>query len=92
MLFFAKRFLTSICFAQQVVGFTTLLDYPLKTVSMSAISYIDAKTAQTIDERLMKEQGFSLDQLMELAGKAFGSERFHRFDILYRIFSRSCNP
>jgi NAD(P)H-hydrate epimerase len=71
MLFFPKRLLTSIYFAQQVVSFSTFLSYPLKAVSMSGISYIDAKTAQLIDERLMKEQGFSLDQLMELAGKIY---------------------
>jgi NAD(P)H-hydrate epimerase len=35
---------------------------------MNSISYIDAKTAQTIDEKLMNQNGFSIDQLMELAG------------------------
>lgn len=32
------------------------------------VSYIDAAVAKTIDEKLMAEPGFSIDQLMELAG------------------------
>jgi NAD(P)H-hydrate epimerase len=35
---------------------------------MPNFSFIDAKTAQSIDDRLMNQQGFSIDQLMELAG------------------------
>eukprot|EP01031_Cornospumella_fuschlensis_P051705 gene51705-63213_t len=33
-----------------------------------SISYIDADLAKIIDERLMESPGFSIDQLMELAG------------------------
>lgn len=32
------------------------------------MSYVDAKTAQNIDNKLMSTPGFSIDQLMELAG------------------------
>jgi hydroxyethylthiazole kinase-like uncharacterized protein yjeF len=37
-------------------------------VSLSSVSFLDATTARRIDEELMKQPGFSIDQLMELAG------------------------
>jgi len=36
----------------------------------STLSYINSSTAQKLDEMLMSQPGFSLDQLMELAGLA----------------------
>lgn len=40
----------------------------LKTIPASSISYLDAITAKLIDNKLMQTPGFSIDQLMELAG------------------------
>jgi NAD(P)H-hydrate epimerase len=42
--------------------------FPISQVRMSSMSYVDAKTAQNIDNKLMSTPGFSIDQLMELAG------------------------
>lgn len=36
--------------------------------NMKTLSYLDASSAKDIDAKLMKSPGFSLDQLMELAG------------------------
>jgi NAD(P)H-hydrate epimerase len=38
------------------------------SLPISSVSYIGADIAKAIDDRLMKEPGFSIDQLMELAG------------------------
>ena len=40
----------------------------LVPVHGSQISFVDSTLAKHIDERLMKVPGFSIDQLMELAG------------------------
>lgn len=40
----------------------------LSNMQSNTISYINSSTAQGIDEMLMRQPGFSLDQLMELAG------------------------
>lgn len=40
----------------------------VKSISTSSLSYITSKQAQLLDAELMSIPGFSLDQLMELAG------------------------
>lgn len=46
------------------------LQHTCKAIPSSSISYLDATTARVIDEVLMQSPGFSIDQLMELAGLA----------------------
>ena len=41
-----------------------------KEILANSVSYLDARSAQEIDRVLMSEPGFSIDQLMELAGLA----------------------
>lgn len=41
-----------------------------REVLAHSVSYLDARSAQEIDRVLMREPGFSIDQLMELAGLA----------------------
>jgi hydroxyethylthiazole kinase-like uncharacterized protein yjeF len=41
--------------------------------SSTLLSYLDAKTSKEIDEKLMTSPGFSIDQLMELAGLSVAS-------------------
>lgn len=40
----------------------------IHSVSHDSISFLDAATAKLIDDKLMQTPGFSLDQLMEMAG------------------------
>lgn len=42
--------------------------FPIKTISANSISFVDADIAKAIDEKLMSQPGFSIDQLMEIAG------------------------
>ena len=42
--------------------------YDNRCFPSSSVSYLNSVTATAIDEQLMKTPGFSLDQLMELAG------------------------
>lgn len=42
-------------------------------VPIAEVTFINASTAQRIDEILMEKPGFSIDQLMELAGLAVAS-------------------
>jgi hydroxyethylthiazole kinase-like uncharacterized protein yjeF len=49
------------------------------TTTSSELKYLTQKEAQEIDNELMNEQGFSLEQLMELAGLSVASAIFHAF-------------
>ena len=40
-------------------------------VPVSTTKFINASTAQKVDEALMNSPGFAIEQLMELAGKVF---------------------
>lgn len=42
----------------------------VRSIANSRVSYIDAATAQRVDDLLMTDPGFSINQLMELAGFA----------------------
>ena len=67
--FLCSLFLTSIrsfSVSNSRVGMTTLSK--VETVDMTGISFINATQAQEIDMMLMQTPGFSIDQLMELAG------------------------
>ena len=67
--FLCSLFLTSIrsfSVSNSRVGMTTLSK--VETVDMTGISFINATQAQEIDVMLMQTPGFSIDQLMELAG------------------------
>lgn len=47
---------------------TSFPSYQFPSMSSGAVTYVDSVTAKTIDDRLMTAPGFSIDQLMELAG------------------------
>jgi NAD(P)H-hydrate epimerase len=66
MKFAVRRFFFPSLYFTKILSFSTLLTTHIPR--MNSISYIDAKTAQAIDEKLMNQNGFSIDQLMELAG------------------------
>ena len=45
----------------------------MNRVSSSEAGFIDSRTAKLVDELLMQSPGFSIDQLMELAGLSVAS-------------------
>jgi NAD(P)H-hydrate epimerase len=55
----------------------------------SAVQYVDAKQSRRIDERLMTSPGFTIDQLMELAGYSVAEASM---DFITQVEERSDSP
>ena len=55
----------------------------LVPITRASISFVHASLAKEIDEKLMNTPGFSIDQLMELAGLSVASAANDMFHNLY---------
>jgi hydroxyethylthiazole kinase-like uncharacterized protein yjeF len=72
----------------------------IKTVEPLSLSYLNAVQSKGIDDRLMVEPGFTIDQLMELAGYSvasatldfFESRSFANGDRSHRSVAIFCGP
>ena len=69
-----QLFSTSLTQSNQFVRmFGTTSKSPVLKVPVSNLSFISSSVAKRIDEKLMSSPGFSIDQLMELAGLSVAS-------------------
>lgn len=63
----ARNTLSSLIFSRNMIHSSPSFAFA-EINSPSSISYLDSKTSKEIDNKLMSSPGFSVDQLMELAG------------------------
>ena len=56
------------CYNKRDLSEFTIIKQFDKKRNFEMVSYIDATLAKTVDEKLMLSPGFTIDQLMELAG------------------------
>ncbi len=82
---FTRSIFTSALCLARVVSTSSYLLNPMTTIPSTSMSFIDAKTAQLIDDRLMNQNGFSIDQLMELAGLSVANAAHELFVDKYGV-------